>query len=190
MIYNSVLSVEMCNSDGCGEAYTDVARSTHRPQVEGAVSAQWQDAIPIDPYNITIEVGYESYTRILQAELFYAFYGVSTSGARNGYVKHVQTTDALLWEAGKRLPEWNVVYHMVPSWAGYEIAEIADSLPGCWLAQNRFPYNNVSPRCTVPAEFARAGTAGVGHIHDIIAHGSAYGSPPMAFGALDLTINP
>jgi hypothetical protein len=124
----------------------------------------------------------------LEAELFYADYNVSTSGARNGRVKHAQTTDALLWEDGKRPPVWITSYQVVPSWAGYQITEEAEESYGCYLPQNRFP--NESARCTMPSEFGRDGAPGVGKIQSVIASGSANGMAYAAFGALELTIWP
>jgi hypothetical protein len=188
MVYDSILTVSMCNSDGCNEDAATVRRSTRRPRAEGAISAQWQDYILIDPYNVTIKVDYESYTRILEAELFYADYSVPTIGARNGHVKHVQTTDALLWENDKRPPVWTTSYQLVPSWAGSQITEPASETSGCYLPQSRFP--NESPRCTTPNEFGLDGSPGVGSIQSIIASGSAYAVADAAFGALQLSIWP
>jgi hypothetical protein len=188
MISNPVLTVTMCNAYGCGEDLAVVTRSTQRPRAQGAVSAQYADYILTDIFNsppIGVRTGYESYTRILESELFYASYDVPTSGARNGRVKHVQSTDALLWENGKRTPTWTSNYEMVPSWSGTARSETGVD---CYFAQNQFP--NQSARCTMMSEFARDGTPGVGWILGITASGSAAADPGAAFGALELFIWP
>lgn len=190
MIFDSVLTVTMCNAGGCSEDFANVQRSTQRLRVEGAISAQWQDYIFTDIFDsppIGIAIGYESYTRILEGEFFYANYSVPTSGARNGRVKHVQTTDAVLWENGKRAPEWMTGYHMASS-GGPPYFDIASQGAGCYLPQTRFP--NESPMCLVVDEFAADGTPGVASIQSITAHGSAGGQASAAFGALELTVWP
>jgi len=87
MIFDSILTVTMCNTYGCGEDSANVQRNTQRPRAEGAVSAQYADYIFTDIFEsppIGVRIGYESYTRILESEIFYASYSVPTSGARNG----------------------------------------------------------------------------------------------------------
>jgi hypothetical protein len=186
MVFDSVLSVTMCNAGGCADDFAEVRRSTRRPRAEGAVSAQWAETVP-DPWEIQIVTGYESYTRILEAELFYAEYTVPTAGARNGRVQHVQSTDALLWENGKRVPVWTTYYGVVPAWGYMPVMEQAFETPGCQLAQSRFP--NSSSRCTVRGEFGRDGSPGTGWIESVIAN-SSLGDPQFAFGALELEVYP
>lgn len=142
----------------------------------------------MDPYSCVIRVGYESYSRILDGEIFHADYSVATVGMRNGYAKHVQTADALLWESGKRAPVWDVEYQIVPTWGWWSIAETAYETPGCRVATNRLP--NQSARCTVIGEFGHPWYPGSGIIGMVIASGSGFGSPAMAEGQLRLEIWP
>jgi len=188
MIFDSILTVTMCNAGGCADAAADVHRTTVRPRVEGAISAEWADLVPIDPYNLTIVYGSESYTRMLEVEALLADYSLPTTGQRNGRAKHVQSADALLWENGKRVPDWDTTYRLVPSWGWYEISEPASETPGCTVPQNRFP--NQSPRCTVVSEFAREWYPGRGVITRVISTGNVGGNPAGAFGALEMDIWP
>jgi len=185
MVFDSILSVSVCNAGGCAEDYAEVRRRTSRPRAEGAITAQWADLIPMDPYSFVIKVGYENYTRILDGEFYLADYSVGTVGMRNGYAKHVQTADALLWENGKREPEWEAQYQMVPYWGWWHVAEGAYQTPGCYVATNRLP--NQSALCTTIGEFGHAWYPGTGVISRANAVGSGFANPnPEGQTSLDL----
>ena len=157
MIFDSVLTVTMCNAGGCADAAADVRRRTVRQREEGAVSAEWADYVPIDPYNITIVFGSESYTRMLEVEVFLAEYSVATSGARNGRARHVQSADALLWENGKRAPQWETTYRLIPSWSWSES-------PRPLGKQGDVVYRRVDFRTRAPNAQPLASSHAMGHL--------------------------
>ena len=94
---------------------------------------------------------------------------------RNGYAKHVQTADALLWENGKRAAEWEAQYQMVPYWGWWHIAEGAYQSPGCYVATNVLPNQNAV--CTAMGEFGNPWYPGTGVIGRANAAGSGFANP-------------
>lgn len=186
MVFDTILTVKVCNPAGCAEDYANVYRTTSRKRAQGVVEAQWADVISVTPP--ALEIGWVSYPRIFEVEFFHANYSVETVGMRNGYVKHVQSADALFWGTGEPEPEWDVAYRMTPWHSSTPYAETALHYVGCYVPSALLPHQD--PRCTMIGEFGHPWYPASGIVLDLNASDPGLTVLENARGDLQLDILP
>lgn len=187
---STYVTVQACSAAaGCVNDVMYISRTSSSAQASGQVVGSYYDWVPNPSTGVEYKRGLEVWQRIVNLDVVYTDYTVSTVGDRNGHIFHRGVSDEIFWSGDtQRWPVWEADYSMTPSWLPAPTA-FSEQPIGCYPYLSA-PHYDV--RCVQVSQFALAtSTRGVAAITFLQATGSATNPEHLQqVGDLNLTVTP